>query len=510
MPMPTRREFIALAAGAGLAGAAGATAADTAAAARPSTRGRRERKARSLLISGATVIDGSADKPIEGQSVLIEGSRIKALGRRDELPVLSDTRIIDAQGKYVIPGLMNANVHLLADARLENLMRYAGRWEELIAEAAQVALKSGQTTVFDTYGPRRYLMTVRDRIAAGETVGSRIFCAGNIIGLDGPYSADFLTSTAEVASSALVNRVNAIWVENVGRRLMWLTPERVAQEVRVYIEKGIDFIKYASNDHVPGAFLAFSLEAQTAMVEEAHRAGLTAQAHTMSVEGLRIAIEAGCDIIQHPNITGPEPIPERTLESFARHKAGAAVFPITNKAYEHVMKTLAATARTMWSSADINVRNLIRSGAPLLLANDGAVFPPEFLTDPLVTRAWSVAPGEDNSIDLAKGHFYWFQAMEEKGCPPMEMLRAATRNIAVAYRRDKDLGTLEAGKIADVLILDRNPLQAAANYRSIHMILKEGEIIDRDALPATPMLTKPMEPPIEEERSYIPFLSKGR
>src|SRR4029077_7001397 len=97
----------------------------------------------------------------------------------------------------------------------------------------------------------------------------------------------------EAASAPFAKRINAIWVENTGRHLMWLTPEQVAQEVRAYIGKGIDFVKYASNDHSPGAFLAFSPQVQAAIVREAQRARLTAQAHTTTVEGLRIAIEAG-------------------------------------------------------------------------------------------------------------------------------------------------------------------------------------------------------------------------
>src|SRR5262245_18474307 len=133
-----------------------------------------------LLIYGATIIDGVAERPVEGKTIWIEGTRIKAIGMRDELSVPADVPVIDARGKYVIPGLMNANVHLLGDSRMENLLRHLGRYEELIAEAAQVALKGGLTTVFDTWGPRRSLMTVRDRVNAGELPGCRIFCAGNI------------------------------------------------------------------------------------------------------------------------------------------------------------------------------------------------------------------------------------------------------------------------------------------------------------------------------------------
>jgi len=471
----------------------------------------------SLIISGATIIDGVADQLIEGQSIRIEGRRIEAIGNRDELGATPGAQVIDAHGKYVIPGLMNANVHLLADVRLENLARHLDHFEELIAEAAQVALKNGLTTVFDTWGPRRPLMVVRDRINAGELPGSRIFCAGNIVGFDGPFSPDFFPKGLEVASAAFAKRINAIWVENVGRHLMWLTPEQVGGQVRRYIEKGVDFIKYAANEHgaqAAGAFLQFSPPVQEAIAEEAHRAGITVQAHTMTVEGLRMAIETGCDLIQHVNITGPTPIPERTLQLLADRKTGAVVFPFTQRRldwfFEHSSQSALSTdlIHTMYRAADANVRNLIPSGAALLLANDAAVFAPELESDP----TWSqwLGPDVDNYLDLSQGHFFWFKAMEEKGCLPMEMLRAATRNIAAAYGKADDLGTLEPGKLADLLILDKNPLEAAEHYRDIHLVIKDGMIVDRMALPTTPVLTRPMEPPAAEEAAYVPFLRTGR
>ncbi len=471
-----------------------------------------------LLIAGGTLIDGVADKPIEGRSILIDGRRITAIGRRDELRIPQGTRSIDARGKYVIPGLMNANVHLFGPLSLERLARHLDHYEDIIAEAAQVALKNGLTTVFDTCGPRRFLMAARDRIDAGEIPGSRIFCAGNIVGFDGPFSPDFLAKASEMASAALVRRVNSIWVENVGRHLMWMTPEQVAREVRTYTGKGIDFIKYASNEHgweSAGAFLQFSAAVQRAIVDEAHRAGVTAQAHCMSIEGLRLALEAGCDLITHCNYTGPKAIPEATLELFVKRKTGAVIFAWTQRRLEWFFQTsdkagVAATelAHTMYGSGDVNARNLIRAGAPLLLGNDAAVFAPEVATDP----AWGPWAGVDVDffMGLEQGHFFWFKAMEEKGCAPMEMLRAATRNIAVAYGKGGDLGTLEKGKIADLLVLNKNPLQSAENYRGIHAIVKDGTAVDRESLPVNPILTRPLDPPAAEEASYVPFFTSGR
>ncbi len=498
-----RRDFIVSAA------SAGAVMAGAGAAASSKPKGR-ERGV--TVITGATIIDATGSAPVPDGVIVIENGRIAAIGG-GSTPIPPRARKIDARGKFAIPGLMDANVHLFGlNSRLESLSRYIEHYEDPIAESAQVALKNGLTTVFDTYGPRRYLMMVRDRINAGEWTGSRFFCAGNIIGFDGPFSPDFNAPAGEVASSSLVRRVNAIWVENVGRHLMWLPPEDLAKEVRAYIAKGIDFVKYGSNEHFgtsAGAFLAFSAEQQRAIVEEAHRAGITAQAHSSSVEGLRLAVEAGCDLVTHCNITGPVPIPATTLEEMARRKTGAVIFPWTQKGLEWIKQNVSGPEWTMWQSTDINARNLIRSGAPLLLANDGISLPTDIRNEPRFAKSWSGAPEEESLISLASGHFYWLRAMEEKECPPMQMLQAATRNIAVAYGKDKDLGTLEKGKMADLLLLDKDPLQAAANYRSIHAVLKDGEVVDRNALPTKRVLTKPADAPAPEEASYVPFFSKG-
>jgi predicted amidohydrolase YtcJ len=229
----------------------------------------------------------------------------------------------------------------------------------------------------------------------------------------------------------------------------------------------------------------------------------------MSVEGLHLAVEAGCDLVTHCNITGPVPIPDETLALMAKRKTGAVIFPQTDKQMGWIKDNVSDIEWLLWQSTDVNARNLISSGAPLLLANDGVIWPPEVKADPWLSKSWVSAPEEQNMGSLSSGHFFWFRAMEEKGCPPMAMLQAATRNIAVAYKKDKDLGTLEKGKIADLLILDRNPLQAAENYRSIHMVLKDGAVVDRDALPEKPVLTGPMEPPPEEEAAYIAAVPSG-
>lgn len=448
----------------------------------------------SLLISRCNLIDGVAPRPLEGRSILIEGQRIRHIGHHSEFSTTGVDTVIDAPGKYVIPGIMDTNVHLASPMFLEEFARYEGRYEDLITEAAQVALRNGVTTLFDTWGPRRALISVRDKINRGELRGSRILCAGNIIGLDGPFSENFFPHLVNAVSTTLLERINSQFAETVGAELTWMPPEQVAERVRAYTASGIDFIKYASSEHrVPSgasAYLTFSAESQAAIVQEAHRGGLTAQAHTTSVEGLRVAVEAGCDVIQHCNLTGPVPIPDSTLELLAKREASCTVLPFTMRRQRRIQEGGSTLVRRMYSkeSMDTNVRNLVRSGVPLLLATDSIYFSDAVLSDASMAL---MVQGEDNLYDLGSGHFHWFTAMSEMGMSSMDALRAATQNIARAFRLEKDLGTIEPGKLADMLVLDRNPLDSPSNYQSIHAIVKDGMLVDRSTMPEIPVLRAP-------------------
>src|SRR5262249_51218776 len=95
----------------------------------------------------------------------------------------------------------------------------------------------------------------------------------------------------------------------------------------------------------------------------------------------------------------------------------------------------------------------------------------------------------DLPIELGEGHFRWLAAAAERGLAPMEALRAATSNVAAAYGHADDLGTLEPGKSADLVILGADPLEDARNYRQIVAVMKDGAPGDRDNLPVRPILT---------------------
>ncbi len=450
--------------------------------------------AQPIAIVGATIIDGNGGAPIENGVVMVEGKRIAAVGGKSTAIPGQATKIA-AAGKYVIPGLMDANVHLVLDNVPFNLIRFEHQLDELVIEAAQLALRGGVTTVFDSWGPRAALVKARDAINSGRESGARIYLAGNIVGMGGPYSEDSwgqtfngkpLVDRSQPGFGAFADRIDAEWQENVGPELTFMTPEQVRDEIRAYLGKGVDFVKYLATNHSgrsSAQYVAFSPRVQQVIVEEAHRAGITAQTHTSSPEGLYLAIQAGVDLLQHCEVTGLQPIPAETMALLVERRVACAILPGTDKA--RAWRREKSGEKTP-SNEELNQRALIRSGAVILLSTDAGVFGPATVNSAFWKSAY---PPDENLLILGDGHFNWLLAVEQMGMKPMDGLLAATRNIAKAYKVDKDLGTLEKGKLADLLILDRNPLQSAANYRSVSLIMKEGAVVDRAALPTRKLLT---------------------
>src|SRR5262245_46015669 len=181
----------------------------------------------SQAIVGGTVIDGNGGPPIRDAVVVVTGQRIAAIGPRSSVRIPQGATTIDATGRYVVPGFIDTNVHLSlyggVRERYETLVRYHSRQNEIVLEAAQLELKHGVTTVRDSYGMLMPLTHVRDVIARGDAVGSRILAAGNIVGWGGPYSITF-SLIPEKDLTLFQEQVNDDITQGAGENLMDMTP----------------------------------------------------------------------------------------------------------------------------------------------------------------------------------------------------------------------------------------------------------------------------------------------
>lgn len=461
-----------------------------------------------IAIEGATLIDGNGGAPVPDAVVLVDGSRISAAGPRASVRVPSGATIVNAKGRYIVPGFIDTNVHLSlyggAKERYESLVRYQPRQNDIVLEAAQIDLSHGITTVRDSYGMLVPLTHVRDEIAAGKAVGARIQAAGNIVGWGGPYSITF-SLTPEKDLTLFQEQMNDYVSQGAGESLFDMTPDELRVAIDKYLDKGPDFIKYGGTSHFSQpTFIGFSPEAQKVMVDEAHKRGKGAETHSTTIEGLRLSLLAGVDLVQHPELMTPRALPDDLVAMMRDRKVIGSILvsTITGEPWTKHLKDKEAAEKKYAKTpnheltfteqrrkaADLgvdletrraNAQKLIRAGCLLTAGTDsywGAA--PEFAREPKPVNQ-----------DHGTGTILAIEGLVELGMTPSQAIVSATRNGAIACRRLKDFGTIEAGKLADLLILDADPLADIHNIEKLHMVMKEGRHIDFEHLPQQRVLS---------------------
>ncbi|MEO8452121.1 MAG: amidohydrolase family protein [Gemmatimonadota bacterium] len=490
-----------------------------------------------LAIVGATLIDGNGGAAVPGAVVLVSGGKIRAVGGAGVVKVPKGARVIDAAGKYLVPGFIDTNVHMSLYSGLESLARYEDRFTDIAIEGAQLQLKYGITSVRDSYGMLKPLREARQRIDRGEVPGARLLFAGNIVGWGGPWSYSF-TGTRQENLSLFQEQMNDAIAAGGGEELMNMTPDALRGAINRYLDQGVDFVKYGGTSHAffP-AMLGFSEAAQRAIVEETHKRGKVAETHSTSPEGLRLAVEAGVDLVQHPEATDALISPEiirlmvtkgvicsmlentitgkpwtdfqkklktradsvtradsaRVADSTKVAASGDSLHSWADSTTAELRlhrptraKTLAEVARDSSDQRMLfrrkNAEELIRAGCISTASTDNyRGTAPEFERVP---RSENQAPGIGTILAI--------EGLVELGMSPPQAIVAATKNGALAMRMSDRLGTIEPGKIADLLLLGADPLADIHNIRKLATVIKDGRIVDVGKLPLRLVFYKPV------------------
>lgn len=459
-----------------------------------------------IAIVGATVIDGNGGPPLADATVVVAGGRITAIGRRADTPVPAGARRIDGRNRFLTPGFVDTNVHVSLYSGIESLVRYQDRFTDLVLEHAQLHLKHGITTVRDSYGMLGPLVEARDRIARGEAVGPRLLVAGNIVGWGGPWS--FTWSGVKPQGLGLFQeQMNDAITRGSGEELLELSPDSLRAAINAYLDLGPDFIKFGGTSHFGGpVMIGFSERAQQVIVEETHRRGRFAETHSTTSEGLRMSLLAGVDAVQHPEVL-PEIIPDELVTLFRERGVFCSMLTntMTGKPWQEYEKRreadqkrradaagdTAARIDRQKTSAELraeepdrgmairreNAQRLIRGGCPATIGTDNYLGQaPEFRR--------TLKPENQNA---GIGSIIAIEGLVELGMTPGEAIVAATRNGARAAQLGDRLGTLEAGRIADILMFDADPLADIRNIRKLAMVMKDGRVIDHEKLPDRPV-----------------------
>ena len=477
-----------------------------------------------VAIVGATVIDGTGAAPIPNATIVMMDRRITAIGAKGSIAVPQGATVIDGTGKYVTPGFIDTNVHISMYANLETLARYLPRATEVVVEGAQLELKCGITTVRDSYGELPTLMKVRDMVARGDVVGPRMLVAGNIIGWGGPFTITF----AQMKDSGLTpfqEQVNDLIAQGAGEELMDMTPAELRVAINKYLDKRPDFVKYGGTSHWNSpVFIGFSLDAQKALIEEVHKRNLMTDTHSTSIEGLKLSILAGVDVIQHPEVLDPREMPDELVQMIKERKiiGSMLVNQITGEAWKRHLKTKETNqkkqaeaavdadgsktktlaerrqeARDLGLAIDVrrhNAEKLVRAGVILTPGTDNYIgTAPEFRREP---KALWTEPGM-GTITAIEGYV-------ELGMTTLQAITAGTKNGAMACKMQKDLGTIEIGKLADVVVLDADPVADIHNIRKINRIVRDGRVIDPGTLPTSPVWYRPSRSNVTSQERQQP------
>lgn len=473
-------------------------------------------------IAGATVIDGNGGPALQNAVVLVQDGRISAVGSTAGVHIPDGATIIDGAGRYAVPGFVDTNVHVslygasFSKARKETAVFYWERGAEIALEAAQMHLKHGVTHIRDSYGQLPALIEVRDGIAGGKHIGPRMQVAGNIVGWGGAFSITFAL-IPESDLSLWEEQFSDHLAQGAGEDLMDMYPEELRVAINTYLDKGVDFLKYGGTSHwLFPTLISFSSEAQGIIVEETHKRGLVAETHSTNPEGLRMSIEAGIDLIQHPEFIADRELSDGLVGSIRDRGivCSMLVSSMTGGAWgKHLLDKEAAETRHATSEQSsvewgrlrapverektsfeirrrdqelglhiamrrLNAEKLVQAGCLVTVGTDNYVASaPHFTRDP--KPIWQ-EPGIGTLMAI--------EGLVELGMTPAEAIVAGTKNGAIAARGLDEFGTIEPGKSADLVLLDADPLEDISNIHRQSLVMARGEVVDVAALPSSPVM----------------------
>ena len=400
-----------------------------------------------ILFTNARIVDGAADRPSDPVSVLVEGGTIREVGAR---VASASAAVIDLAGRTLMPGLIDAHVHVIAST--PNFAANAAMPDALVAHRAakimQGMLMRGFTTVRDVGGATHGLLQAWQE---GLFAGSRLVICGKALGQTGGHT-DFRGRYDD--RPGFDHRLGSL-----GRICDGV--DAVRRAAREEIKGGARFIKIMANGGVasptdPIHFLGFSRAEIIAAVEEAHNAGTYVSAHLYTDDAIRRAVECGVHSLEHCNLIGAE------TALFASN-AGAIAVP-TLITYDSLAKE--GEALGMPADSVAKVSGVQDAGMRSLEIMRSAELP--------------MAYGTDLLGDMHRHQSEEF-VVRGRVLPAHEVIASATHVAARLLRMEGQLGVIAPGAIADVLVVDGNPLDDLAlltgQGRHMPVIMQAGRFV---------------------------------
>lgn len=398
-----------------------------------------------FAIIGGLLIDGNGGKPVSDSVILIENGKIKEVGKNIKIP--NDFRVVNAQGKSILPGMWDTHAHATQ------------------AEWFPVSLAAGITTMRDAANEKEFIVPIRDAVKSERiTVSPRLLLAG------------YIDSGA-----------NALGSEKAE------TPEEARKIVNQYHQAGFEQIKI---------YQSLKPELIKVVTDEAHKLGMTVTGHIPNGVNIYEAVENEFDQVNHLGFVYPAMLPrnfkpangqrpeinpesENAKEGLAflrQHQTvieptlarGELGFHFKDKPFSTVEPGYTKLPFEFSSLIDsmgvspnpaleerIKQRTILSNRVIMALHKNGI---------PIITGTDLVVPGHSQFREL--------ELLVKAGLTPMEAIQAATIVPARVFKKDKELGTIEAGKLADLIIVDGNPLNSISEIRKVKFVIAKGRMFD--------------------------------
>jgi len=406
--------------------------------------------AQTSVITADRMIDVLTGKTVDFPAIFVGADgRITSIADARTVKWGSDVAHIDMSGKTILPGLIDMHVHLDSPADIggyRGLEFTDSFWGMTAVGAAQAMLKAGFTTVRNVGAENRNDIGLKQAIENGYAMGPRIVPAGYSIGATGGHcDSTFLPPSLEGASKE----------EGIAD-----SADELRYEVRRQRKYGAEVIKVCATGGVfsrntePGQQQLSEPELRV-IAEEAHQWGLRVAAHAHGGDGIKAAIKAGIDTIEHASLVDDEGI----KLAAARTRPVWFAMDIFNTDYTQaegakngVLEDNLRKDREVAQIQRDNFRKAHKAGVRMVFASDAGVMP----------------------HGLVGGQF---KTMVEYGMTPIEAIQAATRNAAQALGREKDLGAIAVGRFADIIAVDGDPLANVRELESVDAVVKGGKVV---------------------------------
>lgn len=405
-------------------------------------------QAKVTVIKAGRMIDTINGRVLENQTIIVEGEKIKAVGANIAVP--AGAEVIDLSKSTVMPGLTDSHVHISGQAGTadyyEAMFRRTVMDEAVSAHIyAKRTLDAGFTTVRSLGSGPFVDIAMRNAIARGDFPGPRIIAANMYIGSTGSHGdsvgfSPWLSDRTPAEMSGIADGV-----------------DEVRKKVRYLIKYGADVIKFGATagvltEEASVGAPQYSQEEMNAIVEEAHLHGIKVTAHAHGAEGIKMAVKAGVDSIEHGSFLDEEGI--RLMKEKGTYLSADIYnddYILSEFAKFGTPQKIIDKEKLVGRTQRENFKKAFLAGVKIAFGTDAGVYP----------HGW-------NGKQFAK--------MVEWGMTPLGAIQASTVSNADLFGMSDSIGSVTAGKYADIIAIDGDPLANIALMEKVAFVMKGGKV----------------------------------